>query len=58
MIAYVIKSVILFWLSVGLTVVAFQARAEKEDTWTWLCAIIMFVLSLSQLFNLIDVAFA
>ena len=58
MIAYVIKSVILFGLSVGLTVAAFQARAEKEDTGTWLAAIIMFVLSLSQLFNLIDVAFA
>lgn len=57
MVATIIKSVILFWILVWLTAVSIQAYWEKEDTSTWLCAVVMFVLTVAQLFNLIDLAF-
>jgi len=58
MVALIIKNVIFFWLLVWFTAVWIQAYWEKQEWWTWFCALILFFMSISQLFNLIDLAFA
>lgn len=57
MVALIIKNVILFWLLVWFTAVWIQAYWEKQEWWTGFCALILFFISIAQLFNLIDLVF-
>lgn len=57
MTALIIKNVILFGLLVGFTAVWMQAYWEKWERDTGFCTLVLFFLTIAQLFQLVDLAF-
>ena len=57
MAALIIKHAIMFCLLVWFTAAWLYAYWDKEDPATWLCTVVCFFLSVSELFNLIDLVF-